>query len=108
MGGASSSRQARGIRLFGRASSASGAWCVFPKAGYSPVSSELWSIHSSPSGARSTLSLEGGTSELRQGDPLIPDSEPGVAIGDEIVPVRLSVRGHAVWIFGSVYPVGRS
>lgn len=50
----------------------------------------------------STLSLECITPEFCPGDRPLPESEPGVVVVDDVIPVRLSVRHRSTWTFTPV------
>lgn len=65
-------------------------------------------IRRSPSGANSTLFLERSTFQIGRSDPPLPDGEPGVALGDKIVPAQLSVGLRPVSIFGLASPIRRT
>lgn len=81
---------------------------MFLKAEYGLESSvrsrKLWP----PSKASSHFFSERSASELRPGDPPVPVREPGLVLGDEISPVRLSVRPRLVSILGLLSRIGRS
>lgn len=60
------------------------------------------------SGASGTACLDCNKSEVRAGDPPLPDSKPGLVVRDKAVPVRLFVRPRLAGIFGPVSRTGRS
>lgn len=81
---------------------------MFFKAGYSFDQSVRSKINWLPSRAESNLYSECSTSELRSEEPPVTDSKAYVAVGDELVPLRLSVGTRPVWVFGLVSRVGLS